>query len=512
MRCPVCNHENTDLATRCSACGSILPDNEQPSPTPTQDTTEEQMVVSDTEPLSSPEPLLSPEPLPSPEQTTESTAEHPQPFIDPNLEPLGEDPNLREETAATEKRASSRGHRLAQFVSKHQRMLGIGLALGVIVVLAAVWLVLNIVDAPTYNKIEGDLAQLMPTYEYAGGAYGPDLQIPLSSVSVTKREGTKTPEGMEVGEGVGSAAYGVDAEAIYDDGKIRAARNVEALYVRNEGEWTVTGDLAERDTTFTARSGVDEQKVLDNVYTILGEAKSDNGASLADIYADGQFSIVGNAFKEAGNKDTATNDVTLHCSKESGFFAYEGNVVAHFAFEAGTWVLRNAQADGSAALRTYTPLVGTWSGELASSSSNGATCYGAQGNAIQVAIDSVGEPSASRAKVSGTISVLAHYHNKLEAEANTFEGDTMLERVPFTGTIQTKRDDQAGGNLTVECTTAGSSQGDISFVLNFGSNDDPSAVSARVTCTHTYEETVFLFIPHQTTAKFEDTYALRRAG
>ena len=500
MRCPVCNHENTDLATRCSACGSILPTNEPEPTAPTQNTPEERVATSDTEPLS------------SPEQTAENTAEQPQPFFGSEHEPAGEDPQLRRMEDETNEHASPRRHSFAKFVSTHQRMLGIGLALGVIVVLAAVWLILNIVDAPTYTKIENDLAQLMPTYEYAGGVYGPDLQIPLSSVAVTKREGTKTPEGMEAGEGVGSAAYGVDAEAIYDDGKIRAARNVEALYVRNEGEWTVTGELAERDTTFTARAGVDEQKVLDNMSAILNAAKTENGASLADIYTDGQFSIVGNAFKEAGNKDAATNDVTVRCSKENGFFAYEGNVVAHFAFEAGTWVLRNAQADGNTALRSYTPLVGTWSGELVSSSSNGATCYGAQGNGFRVTIDSVGEPSASRTKVSGTVSVLAHYHQKLEAEANTFEGDTLVERIPFTGTIQTKRDGQTEDNITVECTTAGSPQGDISFTLSFGTNDDPSAVLAHVTCTHTYEEKVLLFIPHQTTAKFEDTYTLRRAG
>ena len=42
--------------------------------------------------------------------------------------------------------------------------------------------------------------------------------------------------------------------------------------------------------------------------------------------------------------------------------------------------------------------------------------------------------------------------------------------------------------------------------MDFGTADESSEVTARVTSTHTYQETVLLFIPHQTTSKFIDNY------
>ena len=503
MRCPSCGHNNSDKATRCSACGSILPAMEDQGQAPAPASTTANLSSSATA-QDNTTPLVPPQ---SPGGTAEQP--HPATFESDGANPE-DNPNLREVANTAGKFVSAKQHRVGEFFSKHQRALGIGLALGVIAVLGVVWLVINLVDAPAYAKIEEDIAAQLPSFDYAGGTYGPDLQIPLSNVAVTDRAGTKTPEGMEAGEGVGSAAYGVEAEATYDNGVIRAVHDVGATYVRTDGSWNIVGELTERGTSFTARAGVDEQKVLNNVGTILEAASASGGTSLADIYSDGSFSVVGNVFKEAADKNTATDDVTIHCQKSSGFYSYDGNVIAHFAFESGSWTLRSAEASTQASTRTFTPLVGTWGGELSTTTSNGATCYGAQEHPIQVTIDTVGDPSGGRGQVQGTISVLAHYHKKLEKQQDSSEGDAMLERVSFTGTIWAERDEGLGSNLTVECKTTGSAKGDVEFTLVFGTDEDPSAVLARVTSTHSYDEPILWLVPHQTTAKFVDTYTLSR--
>ena len=515
MRCPSCGRENSDLATRCAACGSVLPDEPTTSTADSQaqpPASHSQPPASDVAPTANDDAQASTadtERLRSP-SSPGGTAERPQPPLGaPDLS--AEDPNLREAPEAAKKRTPSKPHRIGAFLSAHQRGLGIGLAIAVIAVLGIVWFALNMLDAPSYQKIEQDLASRLPSLEYAGGTFGPDLQIPLSGVAVTNRSATKTPEGMEAGEGIGSAAYGVEAEATYDDGRIRAVHNVGATYVRNNGEWAITGDLAERNVSYTARSGVDEQKVLNNASAILEAAGTSDGTSLADIYSDGTFSVVGNVFKEAADKNAATDDVTLHCKKEAGFYAYEGNVIAHFVFDSNTWSLRSAEASEQAAARTFSPLVGTWQGEFSSTTSNGASCYGARDNALEVTIESVGEPTGGRSQVQGTITTMAHFHKKLEKNADKSTGDTMLERVSFTGTIWAERDEGMGSNLTVECKTTGSTQGNVEFTLVFGTDEDPSTVLARVTSTHTYDEPILLFLPHQTTAKYIDTYTLSRS-
>lgn len=509
MRCPSCGRENSDLATRCASCGAVLSDEPPTSaaspsaqPPASNDAPtandEAQASAADTERLHHP-------------ASPGGTAEQPQPAVVAPSSSADDDPNLREVAGTAGKYVASKRQSIGTFLSNHQRGLGIGLAIGVIAVLGIVWFALNMLDAPTYQKIEQDLASRLPTLDYAGGTYGPDLQIPLSNVAVTERSATKTPEGMEAGEGIGSAAYGVEAEATYDDGVIRAVHDVGTTYVRNNGEWAMMGEFVERGLSYTARSGVDEKKVLDNASTILEAASASGGTSLADIYSDGSFSVVGNVFKEAADKNTATNDVTLHCKKEGGFYAYEGNVIAHFAFESGAWTLRSAEASEQATTRTFSPLVGTWQGELSSTTSNGATCYGARDKAFQITIETVGDPTGGRGQVQGTVTTLAHYHKKLEKSADNNSGDTMLERVSFTGTIWAERDEGMGSNLTVECKTTGNAQGDVEFTLVFGTDEDPSAVLARVTSTHSYDEPILMFVPHQTTAKFIDTYTLSRS-
>lgn len=482
MRCPNCGHQNTRLATRCASCGASLP-----------------LDPNDTIPQNNPKPG--------------GTAKRPQVSVEAPQPTMRQGSGVRGLTRAVRRLGKRVGLKAGSFCGNHRGLIGIGIVVAIVGVLGAGWFVINAFDAPAYSKAESEIAALLPTYEYAGGIYGPDLQIPLSNTTVTRRDATKTPEGMVVSPGVGPAAFSVEAELVYDDGRIRVVRDVAATYVRKDGDWHMEGELAEHGTSFFAKAGVDEEKVLLGMEGILQAASEQSDESLAELYANGNFSIVGNSFTEAPDRGAATDDVTVRCTQAGSFYAFEGNVTAHFAFESGEWKLRTCEADRGSTTRSYQPLVGTWEGSVVSTTaSNGsAKCRGADGHPLSISINSVGDASTGIANVVGTITVLAHYHEGLTFEAPSDPGDTQLERVDFTGTIEEGYDQNTGSNLNIRCTTSGSPNGLVEFVLSFGTTDDPSAAVARVLSTHNYEEKIFFFIPHQTTVVFTDTYALSRA-
>ena len=518
MRCPICKHDNGYLATRCANCGATLP----VDPGAYAQGTSDPSYTSQATIHSSPMPNLEPTPI-DPDATMPQsnvqrggTVERPQ-VSDTGLQPTisnTKTSGIRRALQSLRRSLHTSSVRTGAFFERNQRLVGLGIAVLVLGVLAAAWFGINsTLSAPAYTTIESDVAALLPTYDYVGGAYGPDLQLPLSSTTVTDRSATKTPEGMEVAPGVGPAAYGVEAELTYDDGRIRVVRNVGATYVREGDAWKMAGELTERGTSVTARAGVDENKVLGSMATILEAASSQNDVLLSDLYAGGSFSVVGNVFKETPQHDTATDDVTIRCRQDGMFYAYEGNVIAHFAFESGAWKLRSSEADGKSTTRIYDPLVGTWSGGFITTSTpvDGAACYGAQDKPLSVFIETVGD-SMGGTSVRGTITTLAHYHERLVRDAAETTGDTPLEGIDFTGTIDASYDKDTGSDLNLRCTTGGSPEGLVDFVLSFGTADDPSAVIARVTSTHNYEEKILFFIPHQTTATFTDTYALARVA
>lgn len=468
MRCPTCGHDNSVVATRCASCGSDLPTSIS------QDDTIEQEPV--------------------PEATAERPyveAETPQPTV--TVRPLA-------------RRIGRARVRVPNFLASHQRGIAIGVALAVVGVLAAAWVVLYLVDKPSYEQVESDLAAIMPTYEYDGGAYGPDLSIPLSNITVTKRAARRDAGDSGTMPGM---TYDVEAEATFDDGHVRVVSNVAVAYYRSEGAWTLAEDVREQGASFSARAGVDEQKVLNNMSQILASASS-SGSLLADVYAGGTFEVVSNTFVESPDKDTSLDDVTIACRRTGAFYAYEGTVAARFAFESGTWVLRSAEASADATTRTYDPLVGTWQGTFASTESTGAgNCYGASGHELALSISSVGSQDTGHGRVQGTLSAVAHYHAGAAKSQPSDEGDTYLEEVPFTGTIEAAKG--SGGGLSVECSTAGSAEGSVSFTLSFGTDDDPSAAEMRLTSSYDYEDVLLMLIPFQHTDTYTDTYILTKA-
>lgn len=512
MRCPACGHDNTNLATRCAACGYALTDDNAmyPGPTSERAATESLLaptlpnVPTDDGPAPSPNEVEQPA---NPVATSTTEESHTAPWVPKPA--THEDPSLHQVAGAAGRIAKAKRRQLGSFLIRHQRAVGIGLAILVVGILAVAWVTINVVNTPTLAQIEQDMAQLAPEYVYTGGIFGPDLTLSLSDVTVTDRSATQAPEGMEASDGVGSTAYGVEAQLTYDDGRVQVTRDVMATYVRGKNDWAIAGELSEKNLSSAARAGVDENKVLANMGVILTAANTTDSDSLSELYDGGDFQIVSNVF-DAHEDGEATDDVTIHCSQRHGFCAYEGTIDAHFVFDSGTWVLGTATASEGAAARSYAPLVGTWVGELLSTSSTtGGTCHGAQGNPLTITIDTVGEDGEGQ--VSGTISCVAHFHESLKKNKSKDAHDEALDSLAFAGTIDATNDDGSGTNIRIACTTAGTPDGSVELELCFGTSDDPNVVTATVTTTHEYEEPVLLFIPHQTSACFVDTYQLWRA-
>jgi len=505
MRCPTCGHSNSDLATRCSACGAMLPQEAEAQNVLAQNAPQDAEATGSIAATDAAEDTAR-QTIP-PFLSRSHTQEQPLPSAPPSPD---KEPEAREVAHAARRLVVSKQRRLGGFLRSHERAFGIGLAAVVVGILVVVWLMLNVTNAPSYEQIEQDIRELLPTYEYHGGAYGTDLTMEVSKVSVTKRDGTRTPEGMEAAGGVGATAFAVETELVYESDSIRVVRDMGSTYVRTEDGWAMVGDLADFGTSLEPKSGVNQDKVVANIDAILEAVGAQDGVTLNDMYAYGDFYVSGSDFQANPDHDTSTDDVVIHCTKQSDFYTYEGNVTAHFAFESGEWQLRSAEKDANATTRSYTALVGTWSGGMVGHEALGASCYGAQNQPLVVHIESVGDSSGGSGQVQGTVTTLVHYHDRLTTDAESTQGDTTLEDVAFSGSISTDYDEELGSSLVVSCTTLGSPDGDMSFKLGFGTDTDPSSVVARVTSTHDYEEMVWLFVPHQTTAKFTDTFLLGR--
>lgn len=513
MYCPNCGHNNNDLATRCSACGSTLS---------RRSAAQDSVHSADNSPVADP-PVREPQPptidlgpkdhlghAPA-DSTEEHTAKREHVSGESPQPEKGEEPQFREVKRAAGRYAKAKRNRFLAFLQDHQRALGIGIAAMVIVVMGAVWFLVNLNNGPAASQIESDLSALAPTYAYAGGTYGPDLDVPLSKVNVTKREASQSPAGLSPSEGVGPGVFDVTAEMTYDDGRVQAVHSVSGTYVRSDDGWVLTGELGDQGLSLSARSGVDEAKVLANMEPVL-KAASSGKAQLGDIYADGTFSVVGNNFAPAPDQNAATDDVVIRCEREDGFSTYNGNVTAHFAFESGEWRLSSAEADANATIPSFNQLTGTWTGSMVKQTADSGSCFGAKDNPVSITITSVGDPSAGGGQVQGTITCLAHYHEQLKSDQSSNANDVLVEDLAFWGTISTEYDSNTGSSLNITCSTAGEPRGKISFVLSFGTADDPSAAIARVTTTHEYQDMVLYLFPRQTTARFTDTYVLTHAS
>ena len=382
--------------------------------------------------------------------------------------------------------------RLSAFLAAHGLATAVVAALCVAAVLGMGTLARRFSSLPDDVTVRSDVQSSLAAPAYSGGAYGYDDPLSLVDVQVDKRARSSSESG----------AYQVDVTASYSNGKVDVLQEATLVYEPSDGAWTCSTATPVGSAVYSTTSGTDEGKIVSNAASILQRADSSQAdaagsVSLSRLYDGADVRVVEQAF----DAETQTAAATLHFSKTSTFTSYECDVQASFAFRPGNglWELTSAAASESAREATLAPLVGTWSGPFQGQVAAEGRCFGAKEAGVRISIS-----SADSGRISGTVTVIAHFHGDPSSDQQAMDGDTELTDVPFTGTSV-----QGEAGLSFMCTLPDDAAGGAEMNLVFGPADDPDGAHATVTTYHTYTDS-FLFIPYERQAIFSNTFVLTR--
>ncbi|MGN0077065.1 MAG: hypothetical protein ACI38Z_08845 [Parafannyhessea sp.] len=352
-------------------------------------------------------------------------------------------------------------------------------------------------NLPSLGKVGRDALSNAPQLKHEAGAFDSTEALVAKSASgrsVSIKNGTVTAQ----------------ARIRYSNGSITATVPVRLTYVRDtKGNWLLESTRRSGTTSYAATTGVGTSRIRAGVGAILAKADAAGSSgssteSLASLYKDATLKVGKASFSRKGQTET----VTLHLSEAKGYATRSCTVTAHFSFAAasGSWELTKATASSGARKLSLASLEGTWTGTFQSQEASGKRCFGARGQTLSLKIESV---SADSKRLTGTLGCVAHYHAEPDADVDSSDGDWQLTDVTFEGTRVGEKDDPTGSTYAFELTTPEDSQGTIVAWVGFGSDDDPTRAVARVTCTHTEQES-FLLIPYDATATYTDVFTLAR--
>lgn len=424
-------------------------------------------------------------------------------------------------------------HRAASYLDAH-RPAAAAVALVTIALIATVAIALSgTASAPADDAIVTDALQGASVPQREGGVYEADGVLIATKATIgEKRVSRDTAE--------------ADVHMTFSNGSVEAWQDVTLAYERADGSsWECRGATPSSAASFAATSGVERDKVLEQIDSLLtraerssrnanaastpgdaggvgnagaggtGDAPSNkstnNQPTLATIYQGANVRVTSEAFDREGQTDT----LSIHLSRADGFTSYECDLTASFRFVAasGQWELANAAASDGAKLAGLSPIKGLWTGTFQSQKSSGAKCFGAKAAPLSLDIAKVADDGS---RIEGTLSCRVHYHAEPGEDAPETEGDADLSRVSFVG----KRVSPKGGSTTSDGSAEGSlefslelpedSSGVTSALIRFGSTEDTQRVTCEVTTRHSYEATL-LMIPYRKEASFTDTYLLARA-
>ena len=437
------------------------------------------------------------------DQTTKTTAgdqTEPVPVHPTETIPSAEEPQATQsEPASLHDVATTTGSyargvvgRLSEFLAAHGLATAVIAALCVVAVLAMGALARNFSSLPDDATVRRDVQSSLAMPAYSGGAYGHDDPLSLVDVQIGRRSRGQTGEGT----------YQVEVTTSYSNGMVNVLQEATLAYEQTAGAWTCSAATPVGSAVYSTTSGTDAGKLVSSAAGILQRADSSQpdatgSVSLSRLYEGAEVRVVEQTFDAESQTETAT----LHFSKSSTFTSYECDVQASFAFRPGNglWELTSATVSDGARDATLAPLVGTWVGSFQGQVAAEGRCFGAKDGGVRINISSAGS-----GRISGTVSVIAHFHGDPESDQQAMDGDTQLTDVPFSGTSVSG---EAG--LSFMCTLPEDASGGAEMNLVFGPTDDPDGAHATITTYHTYT-TTFLFIPYERQAIFSDTFVLTR--
>ncbi len=328
----------------------------------------------------------------------------------------------------------------------------------------------------------------------------------------------------------GASAYASAEVALtWKSSSVKAVTTATLIYAKVNGSWMGTGSPIDAKTSFEATAGINQSGVRANIDEILlkaedslagekpaatgvGTGAADTDATtLPALYSSASVKIESEDF----NAEAQTDTVKLTCKKSSSFVAYECDLTVVFSFKqnSGVWEVDSVTVDNADAAKTpsYSALLGTWTSTFQSQETEGAKCLAASATPLRVTVTKV-EPAkdGSAAKLTAKVDGLAHFHAHPSKDCEASDGDLAFTAQDLTATLAADEDGDEK-TLTFSGDLPQQVNGTVSVELSFGSADDATAVTAKVTSTYKHTGS-FLLIPYDETLTYTDTFILGRSA
>lgn len=398
------------------------------------------------------------------------------------------------------------------------------LAFGAILVACVIILAsaaLNARNVPGADFVEKDAWARLGAPEYAPGVFGSQDNLYMSEVKVdSQRRVVRTNDSSQAQFGASGYAE-AHVTAKFGNGSVVATKTATLSYAKVGSTWQGIGGEADASVSYEAVAGVPRTQVLANLDDLLAEgerslkaaAKTAGGSTggagltLAQIYDGAKVSVESEDF----DGEAQTETVSLTCVKASSFESYTCRLTTHFAFRPvnGVWEVESVEVNDDAKTRTFQPLVGTWEGTFQSQETDGAKCLGAGANPLSVTFEAADGDAGAR--LTGSISALAHFHEHPSADSTACDGDEALADVRLVANYYGGHNAEVDSDLAFVAALPEEVGGTVTVTFGFGVGGDPTQAVARVQTTYPHKGT-FLFIPYDQTITYTDVYLLRKVS
>lgn len=233
--------------------------------------------------------------------------------------------------------------------------------------------------------------------------------------------------------GLQSDYYVVEAVVTATNGSVRATRYCTVTLGQEESfsaSWVALTGIVESGTTYEVLVGLDADAVEGDLAAATSEVLAAAGEGLQALYDGGSVEVDAGTF----DAEAQTTTFVVSLAKETNLWSLAGTVTVVYAFDGGMWTLREATATDEADDPTYQALLGTWASTASAQVASGeGSCAAGETYGLVLVIESVDDETLM---VSGTVSLVAHYHDALDEDADSTAGDTRLEDVTFEVVLQ----------------------------------------------------------------------------
>lgn len=415
----------------------------------------------------------------------------------------------------------------ADFLAACKRHKGGCLVFGAILVACVFILasaVLNARNVPGADFVEKDAWTRLGAPEYAPGVFGSQDNLYMSEVKVdSQRRVVRTNDSSQAQFGASGYAE-AHVTAKFGNGSVVATKTATLSYAKVGSTWQGIGGEADASVSYEAVAGVPRTQVLANLDDLLAEgerslkaaAKAAGGSTggagltLAQIYDGAKVSVESEDF----DGEAQTETMSLTCVKASSFESYTCRLTTHFAFRPvnGVWEVESVEVNDDAKTRTFQPLVGTWEGTFQSQETDGAKCLGAGASPLSVTFEAAETADGDAgARLTGSISALAHFHEHPSADSAACDGDEALADVRLVANYYGGHNADVDSDLAFVAALPEEVGGTVTVTFGFGVGGDPTQAVARVQTTYPHKG-MFLFIPYDQTITYTDVYLLRKVS